>query len=295
MRISLPCFMTTALVAVCLSSAASPWDSVIGMAQAATPSTATAQPAPVLSYADLADHVLGASLIIKTQPQKMKLLRPESPDMAQTAPKPGFARMLVTAKVLTLIRGEGGVAPVISYLVDLPLDANGRPAKMAKQPTILFAKGSSKPEYVQLVSRNAQMAWNPELESRTRAILAEVLKADAPPRILGIAESFHTKGAVEGEGESQIFLKSETGVPVALTVKRRPGAAPEWDVSLGEIVGDAPVHPAVNGLLWYRLACALPSALPDQSLRTADARDAETVQNDYRFILEALGMCARTL
>lgn len=295
MRISLPRLMAFSLVAAGCLGTAGLEDSVIGTALAASSAASPAPDAKRLSYADLADHVLGAPLIVKSQPQKMKLLRPDPQNMAQSGPKPGFVRMLVTAKVLGLIRGDGGIAPVITYLIDLPLDSRGKPPKWGKQPTILFARAGNKPEFIQLVSRNAQMAWSPELESRTRAIAAEALKADAPPRILGIAEGFHTRGAVEGEGESQIFLKSDLGIPVVLSVKRQPGTAPIWDVSLGEIVGDTPLHPPVDSLLWYRLACALPSALPPQSLRTTDPRDTETVQNDYRFILEALGMCARTL
>ena len=66
-------------------------------------------------------------------------------------------------------------------------------------------------------------------------------------------------------------------------------------VMLGEIVDDAAVPPARDTLLWYRLACALPDALPASSTRAMAMLDAEAARRDYRLVVESLGRCGRTL
>ena len=46
----------------------------------------------------------------------------------------------VTAAVVTLIRGDSALPPVVGYLVDVPLDAKGRPPKLKKASVLLFAR-----------------------------------------------------------------------------------------------------------------------------------------------------------
>jgi hypothetical protein len=46
-------------------------------------------------------------------------------------------------------------------------------------------------------------------------------------------------------------------------------------------------------LLWYRLACGLPRALPAQSLAEEGAEGAAAIQADYRLVIERLGPCTR--
>ena len=75
---------------------------------------------------------------------------------------------------------------------------------------------------------------------------------------------------------------------------RRPGQTPQWAVALGEIVDEAAEPPARDTLLWYRLACTLPRALPRQSLADADPGTGPAIQADYRLVLDALGPCTRT-
>jgi hypothetical protein len=79
-----------------------------------------------------------------------------------------------------------------------------------------------------------------------------------------------------------------------LSVLRRPGEAPLWSVALSEIVDDSAAPPARNTLLWYRLACTLPAALPGQSLAEADSAGAAAIRADYRLILDRLGPCTRS-
>jgi hypothetical protein len=97
-----------------------------------------------------------------------------------------------------------------------------------------------------------------------------------------------------GEGETQVFLTTANGAPVSLTVLRRPGEQPRWAVALSEIVDEAAAPPARDTLLWYRLACALPADLPEQSIASLAAPDATLAREDYGYVREQLGACRRT-
>jgi len=76
-------------------------------------------------------------------------------------------------------------------------------------------------------------------------------------------------------------------------VIRRPGMAPQWGVSLGELV-DASAEAAQPGTLtWYRLACFLPRELPAGSFLQRDRASQDQARADYAFILSELGPCER--
>jgi hypothetical protein len=62
---------------------------------------------------------------------------------------------------------------------------------------------------------------------------------------------------------------------------------------LSELVDDNASTPRAESLLWYRLACTLPRALPPQSLAEASAAEADAIRADYRLVLESLGPCVR--
>jgi len=244
-------------------------------------------PAPI-SYVDVADLVTGAPYVIKARVLKAQKVN--------AAPVPGGATprnyLLLTVQVEALIRGEGGIAPVISFLT---ADTGNKAFPRKKQAVLLFARPGARAGEVQLVSRNALQPWSQELESHTRAVTAEVLKNDSPPAITGIGDAFHIAGTIQGEGETQIFLKTATGAPVSLSIVRRPGQPTHWGVSLGEIVDEAAVPPSRESLLWYRLACGLAPQLPAESTRTLPVPDAEAARRDYALVIESLGRCDRTL
>ena len=75
---------------------------------------------------------------------------------------------------------------------------------------------------------------------------------------------------------------------------RRPGERPRWAVALGEMVDNSAAPPEPETLLWYRLACTLPAALPRASLSDATPEEARAIAADYRLIVEGLGRCLRT-
>ena len=71
--------------------------------------------------------------------------------------------------------------------------------------------------------------------------------------------------------------------------KRRVGKA------FGEIVDQAARPPARDTLAWYRLACFLPEQLPGLANLAQDGASRARAAQDYRFIVEQLGSCPRTL
>jgi hypothetical protein len=262
---------------------------------AAVPAMAESPPAPpppALTYADLADLALAAPVAAHVRLVRSAALKP-----AEAGPvPPGRSRHFIEADVISLIRGAGGLPARISYLADLPLDSKGKPAKLRKKSEhiVLAQTVPGRPGELRLVAPDAQLAFAPALAEQLRSILREASSAAAPPRITGIGKAFHVRGSLPGESETQIFLQTADERPVSLSVIRRPGETPRWAVALSEIVDDAALPPQPNSLLWYRLACTLPRAIPAQSLADAEAGEAAAIRADYRLVMEGLGSCARS-
>src|SRR3546814_1706892 len=97
--------------------------------------TDAAAPSPV-TYAATADLATEAPIVLHARSRDATDLKPErAPGVAA-----GHVRFYVEADVVSLIRGSGPLAARISYLVDLPVDARGKPPKLKrKQPVLLFA------------------------------------------------------------------------------------------------------------------------------------------------------------
>jgi len=274
----------------CLISVANPliWGSPLAHAASSAPPSAAS---PALSYADLVDLADAASVIVHVRIRNSMAL-----PAARAGNVPaGYRRLYIEADVASLIRGEGGISPAVTYLYDAPLDARGKVAKLKKAHMLLFAKQGVRPGELQLISRDAQIPASSAEMEQVKGIVSALVSPDAPPRILGLGDAFHVSGTITGEGETQIFLRTENGEPVSLSIVRRPGQEPRWAVALGEIVDEAARPPQPGSLLWYRLACALPPALPLQSVRTLAPVDAEAARADYQLIVQALGRCERTL
>ncbi|MEG3164240.1 hypothetical protein U1701_06505 [Sphingomonas sp. PB2P19] len=245
----------------------------------------------VPGYADLADLVLAAPVVADATVRSVSRIK----GAEATGLAPDAARLYVTVDVGALIRGAQGLPPRIGYLIDVPLDSRGRVPNLKKARVLVLARPvAGMVDQVQLVANDAQLVWTPETDSRLRTIVREILAADAPPVITGVGNAFHVPGALPGEGETQVFLTTADQRPVSLSVLRRPGEQPRWAVALGEIVDEAAGPPARDTLLWYRLACALPATLPAPSTSALEATDAQRAQEDYRFVIDALGPCGRT-
>lgn len=285
--------MTPPAIAALLALISSGIPSVFAMEQ---PAPAVAAAASPYSYADLADLAVAAPMAIHARIRKAAALKPEqAPGLAA-----GHVRFFIEADVVSLIRGSGPLAARISYLVDLPLAANGKAPKLkSKQPVLIFARPvasgtTTDTGSVRLVAPDAQLAWDPATEARLRAILTELVKPGAPPAITGIANGFHVPGTLPGEGETQLFLNTATGDPVSLTVITAADGSRRWAAAFGEIVDGSAAVPRRDTLAWYRLACGLPKALPLDKLAGTAPEDRKKAAADYAMILGALGECTRT-
>ncbi len=241
-----------------------------------------------LSYADIVDMALAAQLAVQVRIRKATRL---GADQAKTV-LPGRKRFLIEADVMALIRGSGGLASRITYLIDVAPDGKGKIPRLTNGQALVFAQPvAGHASEIRLVSPDAQIAATPARVQQIRSILAEAIADNAPPAITGIGNAFHVAGAVLGEGETQIFLETAQDRPVSLSVLRMTNKAPNWSVSLGEIVDQGAAPPQPNTLLWYRLACFLPASLPESSMVGVSPEDAVIAAEDYRTILAGIGRC----
>lgn len=253
-----------------------------------TPSE-SALPAP--PYADYADLVGAAPVVIDATVRDEIRLKPvEAPGLP-----PNMARIYLTADVIALIRGPGAVSTRISYTYDVAIDARGRVPRFRKSRVLLFARGvPGNAGQVQLVRPDAQRGWTPGGEALTRRIVRETLAPDAPPVVTGIGNAIHSPGDLPGEGETQIFLSTADNRPISLNIVRKTGQPPRWSVALGEVAGDGAPPPPRDTLLWYRLACTLPPALPDGAV-ASDGGEAAIAREDYTLVMRSLGRCERAV
>jgi hypothetical protein len=254
-------------------------------------SAAAATQGETLPFADLADMATRAPVVAGVEIRRA--VRLKGADAAAVAR--GQGRFYVEADVASLLRGAGGLAAKVRYLVDVPLDARGRAPKLKRMRVLLLAAPvEGRPGELRLAGQRAQIAWTPAAEARLRTLVTELVAADAPPRIAGVANAFHVPGSLPGESETQIFLTTDTADPASLSILRRPGEAPRWAVSLGDIVDEAAAVPARDTLLWYRLACGLPATLPEPATADLTPEEAAAARADYAVVLEGLGACRPT-
>ena len=243
------------------------------------------------TYADLADLADHAPLVAKVDIRDAVRLKPEQAPGLRS----GVARVYVKAKTRALLLGET-IGESASYLADVPLDSKGKLPKLKKTLALIFARPvAARPGELQLVSTAGQVAWSQPTEDRVRAILTELIAPGAPPRVTGVREVSFVPGNLIGEGETQIFLATEAGDPVSISVVHRPGEPRVWGVAFGEIVDQAALPPQRDTLAWYRLACFLPAGLSTATNLSGDDDAQRKAAEDYRYVRGQLGLCPRIL
>lgn len=252
-----------------------------------------AMPAPNgPTYADLAALADSAELVIRAEIRRQATVEPErAPGLA-----PGYARLYLTARTQALISGSVPVGEELTYLADVPLNAEGKVPRLKRLPVLLFALPvPGRPGAIQLVAPSGQLQYTPELEARLRPILSELARPDAPPVISGVRDAFSVRGNLAGESETQVFLDTAGAAPASISVLRRPGRAPVWGVSWGEIIDAAARAPEPETIGWYRLACSLPANLPVDALYSDDPAARRQAAVDYALVKQSLGPCERRL
>lgn len=263
-----------------------------GMVLSAASLAAADSPPPPLAptYADLVDLADSAPLVARAEVRKVTALDPRRPVQV----RPGYARFYVEARTEALLSGKVLLGEALRYLVDLPLDAKGKPPKLKKAKVLLFARTvPGRPGELQLINPDAQLAWDPVLEARVATVLSQLVASDAPPLVRGIREAIHVHGNLAGEGETQLFLDTVGDEPAAITVTRTPGMPVQWGVSFSEVLAQSGAIPARETLAWYRLACFLPERLSTAANVSGSGADRQAAMADYRHVLSELGPCER--
>ena len=224
-------------------------------------------PAAAFTYVDLVELGMAADLVLRSQVSRQTNVRPErAPGL-----EPGKARLYVQAATQALIAGSGAAANSYAFLVDLPLTDRGRRPKIKNEVVLLFARRvADRPGELQLVGPQAIQPADPVLEQRVRQVLTQLVQPDRPPVITGVREVMSVPGNLAGESETQLFLETVSGAPVAITVLRRPGMAASWGVSWTDIVDQSARPPLRETLQWYALACFLPPELPGTAFIQSD-------------------------
>lgn len=244
------------------------------------------------TYVDLVDLSERSDMVIKAQIRRQIVVEPErAPGL-----EPGFARLYMEARTLDLIAGSSAVGESLVFLVDVPLDAKGKPAKYKKRQMLLFAdQVPGRRGTVRLTGKHSMLEYSPAFEARLRPILTDLAARDVPPLVTGIGDALAVQGTLVGESETQIFVKTQNRSPVSITVLRRPGQPAAWGVSWGEIIDSAARAPSPGTLRWYRLACSLPARLPSSANLARNPEARRLAEADYRFVIEELGPCTRAI
>jgi len=251
-------------------------------------SSLATSPEIVLPYAGIVELAQASDIVARVMVTDQAQVR------AERAPglKPGEARLYVEAETQALLSGSSGIGAAVAFLVDLPLDERGKAPRIKKEQFLVFADlVRSRPGTVQLVSADALQPATAQIEAATRRVLTQMAQGNRPPVITGIREVISVAGNLAGESETQIFLETDTGAPVSLSVIRRPSMLPRWGVSWNEIVDASASAPAPETLEWYALACHLPAAMPRGAFLQGDPQSQARAQADYRVILDSLGPC----
>ena len=281
-------FRRVALGAFCAVMASTLPSSAFAQESEIDPPTITQQ----ATYSDLVTLSDASDLVIRAQIRRQIELEPErAPGLA-----PGFARLYIEARTQALLAGTSAVGEELTYLVDVPRDERGRPQKLKKRVVLLFADVvPGRRGAIQLVGKNAQLDYSPELESQLRPVLSSLVARDVPPVVTGIRDALAVQGTLVGESETQIFLSTQSGSPVSATVLRRPGQRAVWGVSWGEIIDSSARAPQPGTLRWYRLACALPDRLPSSANLARDPGARRLAETDYGLMMQELGSCNRMI
>ena len=277
--------VTAALLAFTASACAS-----TGTAQSRDIPVAELPPAQAPTYADLVTMAMAADTVaIVAVEDQIAFPEERAPDVPPT-----HIRLYIESLTQNLLAGPQAVGAQLAYVVDQRRDPDGDAPKLENRQFLVFGDLSqSQLGALQLLSSDSMMPAGPRIEARVRQVLTQLAATDVPPAILGLRDVISVPGNLVGESETQMFVETDTGAPVSLTVIRRPDMAPQWGVSLGELVDASAQPPERETLTWYRLACFLPRELPDNSFLQRDRTSQDQARADYAFILSELGPCER--
>jgi hypothetical protein len=262
-----------------------------GLAQSRPDAIQPAPALPTVTYADIADLVDASAVVALVEVRSQALVPPvRAPGLAA-----GHARLYLDSRTEAILWGRSAMGGQVTFLADVPLLPNGKPPKLKKRKLLLFADPvAGRPGSVQLVAPDAAITATPENQQLTRSVIAAFAAPEVEPRLAGIRDVMSVAGNLTGESETQVFLNTQGGAPVSMTVVRRPGMEPQWGVSWSEVVDQSARPPQRDTVAWYRLACFLPASIPEAAYLQRETAARNQASADYRLVMQQLGSCPRT-
>lgn len=247
-------------------------------------------PSQAPTYVDLVTMAMEADTVAIVTIEDQIAFPPErAPDVP-----PAQVRLYMEALTQSLLVAPQPVGAELAFVIDKNRDADGDAPDLEERTFIIFGDLShTQPGAIQLLSSDSMLPAGPRIEARVRRVLTQLAAPDVPPEITGVRDVISVPGNLAGESETQMFVETTTGAPVSLSVIRRPGMAPNWGISLGELVDASAQPPEPESLAWFRFACFLPRELPDDSFLQRDRASQAQAREDYAFILAELGPCER--
>ncbi len=240
------------------------------------------------SYDALTNITLESPLVADIIVTKVKKL-PETQTIGVPANR---KRILIIAELQSLIRAQKGLNSEIKFLFDAPLDSRGKMPKLKKQRFLVFGSNvNNRPDFIKLTHTASMLPYSQDDNNVLRNIIRSIIASDAPQKIVSISSAFHSPGTIIGEGETQIFLNTEFGQPIAISVVSKRGESQRWSVSTSEVIDINASEPTRNSLLGHRLACGLPNSLSNENIEASNAQDRRKAAADYDYVRKALGNC----
>lgn len=247
-------------------------------------------PGAAPTYADLVTFARAAELVAIVTVDDQTAFPPErAPDVA-----PQRVRLYIESLTRNLLASSAGIGESLIFVTDVDREADGGAPDLEKRDYVIFADPvPARPGEVRLVSSRAMFPSGPAIEARLRNVLRQLAATDSVPIPVGVRDVISVPGNLAGESETQMFVQTQGGAPVSLTVVRRPGMPPQWGVSLGDIVDSSARPPERETLTWYALACFLPQELADGAFLQSDRESRARAREDYAIVLAQLGPCER--
>ncbi len=245
-----------------------------------------------ISYDDIMSITLESELVVDVIAKKIKNL----PASQSIGVRPDRKRILIIGEVQSLIRGKNGLNSEVRFLFDAPIDSRGKIPKLKKIRFIAFGRHvTGRSDFIRLTRTASMMRYSDRLNDRVRSSIREANAAKAPQKITSISSAFHSPGTIIDEGESQIFLETEFGQPMAISVISKRDQNRRWSVSTSEVIDINATEPVRFSLLGFRLACSLPRTLNPSTIESSNQKDRAKLLSDYKLVIDSIGPCERKL
>jgi hypothetical protein len=202
-------------------------------------------------------------------------------------------RAMLEADLQTVLKAPDALPAKLRFLWQGPLDANGKLPNFKKQTLLLFltTRTVNGMTGYGLTDMNSVLTWNAAEAEQLRAIA--VAAHDPAQRGLAIKSVRTTFVTVPEDANSSAFVHilfaTQSGTPLAAILENQGG---RWSLrtTLTDLDQDA-VEVKQQSLLWYHMACGLPSQPPALVIQQPSEPEQALARQAWQAMLEQLGPC----